>query len=105
MATPAMGPQDPAVVDSKHYKVEFENERVRVLRITYGPHEKSVMHGHPDGIAIALTEARVRFTFPDGKAEERTMKAGEAFWSGAEEHLPENLGDGRLEVIQVELKG
>jgi hypothetical protein len=26
--------------------VEFENDQVRVLRITYGPHEKSVMHAH-----------------------------------------------------------
>lgn len=105
MATPAMGPQDPVVVDSKHYKVEFENERVRVLRITYGPHEKSVMHGHPAGIAVPLTEVRGKFTFPDGRIEERTMKAGEALWSGAEEHLPENLGDRRMELILVELKG
>jgi hypothetical protein len=26
-------------VDSKHYSVEFENEKVRILRIKYGPHE------------------------------------------------------------------
>ena len=30
--------------DHRHYKVEFENERVRVLRIKYGPGEKSVVH-------------------------------------------------------------
>ncbi|MFC2094014.1 hypothetical protein ACFLSH_00155 [Bacteroidota bacterium] len=33
--------QDAAKVDPKHYKVEFENDDVRVLRITYGPGEKS----------------------------------------------------------------
>jgi quercetin dioxygenase-like cupin family protein len=44
--------QDPVQVDSKHYKVEFENEQVRVLRITYGPHEKSVMHEHPNAVAV-----------------------------------------------------
>ena len=31
---PAMA-QDPVKVDSKHYKVEFENAEVRVLGITY----------------------------------------------------------------------
>ena len=31
--------QDAAKVDPKHYKVEFENDQVRVLRISYGPHE------------------------------------------------------------------
>jgi hypothetical protein len=29
--------QDPIKVDSKHYTVELENEKVRVLRIRYGP--------------------------------------------------------------------
>jgi hypothetical protein len=33
--------QDPVKVDAKHYTVEFENSQVRVLRIKYGPHEKS----------------------------------------------------------------
>ncbi len=37
--------QDATKVDSTHYEVEFENDQVRVLRITYGPGEKSVMHG------------------------------------------------------------
>ena len=37
--------QDPVKVDPAHYKVVFENAQVRVLKIHYGPHEKSVMHG------------------------------------------------------------
>ncbi len=49
--------QDPVKVDAKHYKVEFENDQVRVLRITYGPGEKSVMHEHP-GAARRLPERR-----------------------------------------------
>ena len=45
-ATMEKGP-DPTSVDAAHYKVEFENDRVRILRITYGPGEESVMHHHP----------------------------------------------------------
>jgi hypothetical protein len=33
---------DPVEVDAKHYKVEFENDRVRVFRVSYGPGERSV---------------------------------------------------------------
>ncbi len=44
--------QDPTVVDAKHYTVEFENDQVRVLRISYAPGEESVMHEHPNGVAI-----------------------------------------------------
>ena len=48
---------DPVQVDSDHYTVELENDDVRVLRIKYGPGEKSVLHGHPASIGIALTNA------------------------------------------------
>jgi hypothetical protein len=57
-------------VDPKHYKVEFENDRVRVLRIKYGAGEKSVMHSHPESIAVFLTDARGKFTYP-GRAHGR----------------------------------
>lgn len=102
---PCVLAQDPVKVDSKHYSVEFENARVRVLRVKYGAHEKSVMHWHPAGIAIFQTDANVRFTFPNGKTEDRPGKAGAAIWTAAGRHLPENLGDEPFEVILVELKG
>src|ERR1700680_4612662 len=61
--------QDATKVDPKHYKVEFENDQVRVLRISYGPHEKSVMHSHPAGLVVYLTDARGKITTPDGKSQ------------------------------------
>src|SRR5713101_6410202 len=69
--------QDPVKVDAKHYKVEFENDAVRILRINYGPGEKSVMHVHPDSVAVFLTDQKAKFTFPDGKSDVVTAKAGE----------------------------
>jgi quercetin dioxygenase-like cupin family protein len=96
--------QDPIKVDAKHYKVEFENDRVRVLRITYGPHEKSVMHHHPASVAVFLTDGQGRFTMPDGKTQDLTMKPGSVQWSAAGKHLPENLGDKPFELVLVELK-
>ncbi len=97
--------QDPVKVDPKHYKVISENDRVRVLRFHYGPHEKSVMHSHPELVATFLVDGRAKFTMPDGTSQERAMKAGEAMWMPAETHLPENLGDTPIEGILVELKG
>ncbi|HEX9872002.1 MAG TPA: cytoplasmic protein [Candidatus Tectomicrobia bacterium] len=96
--------QDPVTVDSKHYTIEFENDQVRVLRIRYGPHEKSVMHGHPASLAVFLADTRGKFTFPDGKTEEFTTTTGQAMFVPAGEHLPENLSDQPLEVVLVELK-
>ena len=96
--------QDATKVDSTHYKVEFENDQVRVLRITYGPGEKSVMHEHPEGVLVFLTNVRGKYTFPDGTTEEITGKAGQTVWAPAGKHLPENISNEPLEVILVEMK-
>ena len=96
--------QDPIKVDAKHYKVELENDQVRVLRVTYGPHEKSPMHEHPAGVAVAITDALVKFTLADGKSEERPFKAGQVLWIAAEKHAPENLSDKPLEIVLTEVK-
>lgn len=96
--------QDAVKADPKHYKVEFENDKVRVLRITYGPHEKSVMHSHPEGVVVVLSDAKGKFTLPNGKTEVNTMKAGSVLWTPASAHQPENLGDKSFEIIQIEMK-
>lgn len=100
----AVQAQDPVKVDSKHYTVEFENDQVRVLRIKVGPREKSVMHRHPDAVAIFVTDTNGKFTFPTGAPLEVTTKAGEVRWTPAVTHLPENTSDQPFEVILVELK-
>ncbi len=96
--------QDPVKVDAKHYKVVVENEKIRVLRITYGPHEKSVMHDHPDSLAVFFTDQHIRFGLPGGKSETVDKKKGDAEWMKAGKHNPENLSDKPLELILVEFK-
>lgn len=90
--------------DPKHYTVEFENDRVRIIRTKYGPGEKSIMHTHGPNVAVILTDSSVRMNLPDGTSVVANSKAGDAEWTDAEEHLPENLGDETLELVLVELK-
>lgn len=97
-------PADPVKVDPSHYKVEYENDRVRVLRIRYGVGEKSVMHSHPDSVAIVLSNGRVAFDFPDGRHREADVKPGDVHWHHAGDHQPHNIGSSPLEVLMVELK-
>lgn len=96
--------KDALVADPQHYNLELENEHVRVIRVKVGPHEKSPMHYHEDGLVVFLTDQRVRFTFPDGRSEEHTAKAGEAKWMPAFSHEPENLSDEPLELVFIEVK-
>jgi quercetin dioxygenase-like cupin family protein len=101
---PAVVAQDAAKVDPEHYKVISENDQVRVLRIHYGPHSKSVMHSHPDGVVVFLNGGKVKFTYPDGKTEIREMKPGEAQYTPHTVHLPENVSDKSMDAVRVELK-
>src|SRR3954465_5932173 len=104
-STTILTAQDAVKVDPKHYSVVSENDQVRILKVHYGPHEKSVMHSHPAGVAVFLTDAKGRFTFADWKTQDLTSKAGDSMYTPATTHLPENVGDKPFEVIVVELKG
>jgi hypothetical protein len=102
---PVLSAQDAVKTDPKHYAVISENAEVRILKIHYGPHEKSIMHSHPDSVAVALNDSSVHFTLPDGKTSDSTFKAGQAVFTPAGTHLPENTGDKGMDIILVELKG
>lgn len=99
------GERDAVQVDPQHYTVELDTERVRVLRIRYGPREQSVMHTHPDAVGVGLTDFHVRFTFPDGTSQELQEQAGQPFWAPGGPHLPENLTETPIELLLLELKG
>jgi hypothetical protein len=43
-------------------------------------------------------------TYPNGKSEEMSGKKGEAMFTPAGAHLPENIGSGPIDVILVKLK-
>jgi len=97
-------PADPVTADPKHYTVEFENDKVRVLRVHYAPGEQSSMHGHPNLVAVFLGDGEAKFTYPDGNEEQAEVKTGQAMWFPATEHLPENVGKTPIRGILVELK-
>ncbi len=102
---PIVSAQDAVKVDPKHYTVVSENDQVRILKVHYGAHEKSVMHSHPATVAVFLTDAKGQFAYPDGKKQDFAAKAGEAQYEAATTHLPENTGDAAMDLIVVELKG
>lgn len=95
---------DAEKIDPQHYKVEFENDQVKVLRITYGPGEKSKMHSHTEGVVVFLTDGKGKFALPEGKTMETNFESGKVIWTDSQTHQPENTGDESFELIQIELK-
>ena len=74
----------------------FENDQVRILRVSYGPREKSVLDEHP--------QFEIKFTLADGTSQERDVKVGQSVWNPAGKHLPENMGDKPFDVVLIEMK-
>jgi hypothetical protein len=83
---------DPAIVDTAHYKVEFENEYVRVLRIHYAPHEKGQTHEHIlNRVVLYLND-------------QSNAVADDVRIAGAATHAEENASAQPADRIAVELK-
>jgi len=102
---PIVSNLDPVKIDPKHYKVEFENPQVRVLRAKIEPHGRTPMHEHSlNRVTIFLTDQEFRVTDSHGKIDIVKHKAGEAVWGTPITHTEENLSDQPFEVIAVELK-
>src|SRR5579864_4097665 len=97
--------QEPTKVEPKHYKLDFENDRVQVISVHYGPHEKSALHEHPGGVVVILTAAHLRFTDENGRTREVFSKPGEARWYPPFHHRVENLGDTAYDAVYVGIKG
>jgi len=96
--------QDPTKVESKHYKLAFENESVQVVDVHYGPHEKSGMHDHPGGVVVVITAGHLKFTDENGKTREVYAKPGESRWFPAFKHKVENLGDTTYNAVYIGIK-
>jgi len=69
--------QDPVKTSPQYYKVLLENEEVRVLEYRLKPGEKEPIHSHPAGVVYVLSGATLKFSYPDGRTEEKVAATGE----------------------------
>ena len=102
--TPVLRAQDLVKVAPKNCRAVLDNDRVRMIRCVIKPGETLPMHSHPANIVYSLTAGKAKYTFADGKTEERELKAGQAVWSEAISHSTENTGTAESRALVVELK-
>ncbi len=96
---------DDAVSIAPHlHKVIFENDKMRVLRVTVRPGDKANMHWHPENINYILSSGRLRFIKPDGTVADVDLEEGQVTSSPEISHAVENIGTNEVQTIQVELK-
>ena len=95
---------DAVRIEPTRFKVIFENDRVRVVRLRFAPHERGVMVSHPPRVLVTLTDVSVKLLFADGRTDERGAPAGVAAWLDTETLQTENARSEPLEVVLVEPK-
>ncbi len=99
---------DALIAAPDNHEIIFENERVRVLRVTIQPGELENEHTHKwESVFTIVNFPKISYYNEKGEAcaisEDR--KEGIPFWLGREGlHAVENHGDKPLEAIRVELK-
>ncbi|MFZ6820071.1 hypothetical protein [Undibacterium sp. Ji22W] len=96
--------EDPLIVAPAHYKVRFENDRVRVLEGFDAPGEKTAMHGHPDTLMVVLSSFKRKLTLSNGRMIETESKLGDVRWMPTQSHAGENIGDTDTRALFIEFK-
>jgi quercetin dioxygenase-like cupin family protein len=98
--------QDPLKVASGQYKLLAENDEVRILEGDLGVGVKTVMHSHPDVMALILEPGATKWTAPDGKSTTSAagMKRGTVIAMPAATHISENVGKTPLKTVIIEFK-
>lgn len=96
---------DSFVASPDVYKVIAENDRYRVIAVTWRPGQRDAWHSHPMAAVYNLTDCKMRSHFPDGTTREGESKAGAARVNPpVPSHALENVGQTECRLIMFEPK-
>ncbi len=95
--------RDALRTDPIHYRLELENDRVRVLRLSLKASESVPQHDDADALAVCLTDCHLGIASPDGHSEDIHLRAGETHWLYGGTRSEKNLGKA-MEMLFIESK-
>ena len=98
-------PLDPLRVAPHIYELEFENEKVRVVRQTIRNGETQPLHAHPDRLLVYLQTCAWMEDDGQGGQTMQEFKYGEVAWADAETHGGNTATVVQeCKIVEVELK-
>jgi hypothetical protein len=97
-------PRDIVRVGAGHARVDFENDRTRVLRLRLGAGEAIPSHDDRAGVLVCVGGCRIRFMMPDGTREDVELRAGETRWMPEGRRVVRNLAASQAEMLYIEMK-
>lgn len=96
--------RDALAVDPKHFQFQFENQRIRVLRLTLRGDEAVPFHSSPEALLVCVNECHIRLQERGPRIHDIHMDAGETRWTPSFPRAERNLGSKPLEILIIEFK-
>jgi len=87
------------------HAVIFENDQIRVLKVTVKPGDTVPMHRNPVNINYILRPGTLRLTGTDGLVQDVALTEGQVIPAPVSSHAVENVGHTEVQTICIELKG
>jgi hypothetical protein len=94
--------QDPVKIDPAHYKVELENDRVRVLHVTVEPKGKLEVNELGDAVIVPLRDYESTLKTANGETKVERV-AGKPAWVHAGRREVE-AGSKGVDALLIEIK-
>jgi quercetin dioxygenase-like cupin family protein len=91
------------IAPGQHH-VLFENDRIRMLKVTVKPGEKVPTHTNPENVNYVLKAGTLRLTGADGSIQNVELREGQVIPAPVGSHAVENVGDTEVQTIGVEIK-
>jgi len=86
------------------YKVDLENDKVRVLDTRTELGGTSDMHSNPIMVGCAISDCTWDLTDPNGETVRVEVKAGDTFYLDAVDHAAKDVGTSGSHALLIELK-
>src|SRR4051812_15875081 len=85
-------------------KTLLQNERVKVMELSFKPGAKTTTVSQPNRFLYALTDGALVFSPPGKTPYELSFKAGEAIWLPSQQMATENDSGKEVRALVVEFK-
>jgi hypothetical protein len=102
LCAPLARAQDPVKIDPAHYKLELENDRVRVIHITVEPNGKLEVNELGDAVVVPLRDYESTLKMANGPTKVERV-AGKPAWVPAGRREVE-AGARGVDALLIEIK-
>ena len=95
---------DIVAIAPESHEVIFENDVIRVLKVTVPAGGTVGMHRNPENINYILKSGTFRLIEPSGSAVDVQVLEGQVIPAPKGSHAVENIGDTEIQTVCIELK-